>query len=103
MGILGEYDGLKLTKNDVEKVNSIQSKELDNLRTAITLYKKNDKSYARFRMLAMDMIFSITIRTVLKKKLKKNQQDWLADWMNSKDTMVKDYMVQLHSNILKGI
>jgi hypothetical protein len=94
-----EFNGIKLTSQDVAKVNAVKSEELHRLRKLVTLYKSDDKSLAQFRLQACDMLLIITVRTVLKKKLRKDQQEWLELWMTDSNTMVKDYMLQLDANI----
>ena len=104
MSILVEYDGMKLTNEDVSLINSFaRGQEIDRLRECITLYMKGDASYAMFRAQSVDMITSITIRTVLKKKLKVKHKEWLSSWIGDGNTMVNDYMNQLESNIAKGV
>mgnify|MGYP003644452146 CR=1 FL=1 len=99
MTTIVEFNGIKLTAQDVAKVNAVKSDELDRLRKLITLYKIDDKTLAPFRLQACDMLLIITVRTVLKKKLRKEQQEWIELWMTDSNTMVKDYMSQLYSNI----
>ena len=77
---------VELNSNQLEDAREIAKRpEIVRCRRILVMYKKDDPSYALFRVKAGNETTEILTRTIARKRLLKKTREWLDGWLTDPD------------------
>lgn len=93
-------DGITTNYQQLERCREVAfSDEVAKARKVITMYKPRDKSLALFRIQAARHLEALTVRAVLKRKLRKEQREFIKPWLTDGNRMFVDFIAALNKAV----